>query len=196
MQRCPQYRRWTLGCLTWMLAVAWAGQPQVAEGQPTMLERMSGKKREHLELLRMWRLVDKLEIDEEQATKVFPAFRRQRTQRDTLEQRRRSLLALVTRQLQEEVGDDDLLTSIHKVHAAQEDIDRSEAAFEKELAKLLTTRQQARLLLFDSTFRTDLMEIVRRMRGAGGDGYPGREGLPGRGGMPGRGGGRSKPWSQ
>ena len=74
MQRCPQYRRWRLGVLIWMLSVAWAGQPQVAEGQPTMLERMSGKKREHLELLRMWRLVDKLEIDEEQAMTVFPAF--------------------------------------------------------------------------------------------------------------------------
>jgi hypothetical protein len=58
------------------------------------------------------------------------------------------------------------------------------------------------LLLFDSTFRTDLMEVVRRMRGAGFDGRPGREAVPGhgdvmgRGGMPGRGGGRSKLWSQ
>ena len=77
MQWCPQYRRWTLGVLTWMLALAW-GLPQAADAQPTMFETMSGKKREHLELLRMWRLVDKLEIDEEQAMSVFPAFHRQR----------------------------------------------------------------------------------------------------------------------
>lgn len=201
MQWCPQYRRWTLGVLTWTLALAW-GLPQVADAQPTMSETMSGKKREHLELLRMWRLVDKLEIDEEQAMSVFPAFHRQRTERETLEKRRRSLLAVVTRQLKEEVGDDDLLASIHKVHAVEDDIKRSEAAFSKELANLFSTRQQARLLLFDSTFRTDLMEVVRRMRGAGFDGRPGREAVPGhgdvmgRGGMPGRGGGRSKLWSQ
>ena len=114
MQWCPQYLRWTLGVLTWTLALAW-GLPQVADAQPTMSETMSGKKREHLELLRMWRLVDKLEIDEEQAMSVFPAFHRQRTERETLEKRRRSLLAVVTRQLKEEVADDDLLASISEL---------------------------------------------------------------------------------
>jgi len=183
MRRCLQYRQWTLSFVTWMAVLAGIGQPLAAAAQPPRLERM-GDRQKHFAMLRMWRMVDELEIDEDQAMRVFPAFRRQRVQQDSLEKQCRDLLAVVTRQLGEQGNDDELQASIRNVRAAQEAIKLSQAAFDKELAKLLTTRQQARLLLFDSTFRTDLVDIVRRMRGAG-EG-PGSEGMPGPGGGRGR----------
>jgi hypothetical protein len=142
---------------------------------------MEGRK-QHLELLRMWRLVDELEIDEEQATRVFPAFRRQRVHTDSLEQRRRALLSVITRQLKEQAEDDELNSTMGKVRAIEDVIAQSQKAFDKKLDKLLMPRQRARLLLFDSTFRTDLVDIVRRMRGGSMEGYPRSEGMPGRGG--------------
>lgn len=183
MRRCLQYRQWTLNFVTSMVVMAWIGQPLAAVAQPPQLERM-GDRPKHFAMLRMWRLVDELEIDEDQAMRVFPAFRRQRVQQDSLEKQRRDLLAVVTRQLREEADDDALQASIRNVRTAEEAIELSQAAFDKELAKLLTTRQQARLLLFDATFRTDLVDIVRRMRGAG-EG-PGSEGMSGPGGGRGR----------
>jgi len=63
--------------------------------------------------------------------------------------------------------------------------------FEEDLSELLTTQQKARLLLFESTFRTDLVDIVRRVRGTDADGGPGMEGRPERGG-----GGRGRLWGQ
>ncbi|MDA0334212.1 MAG: hypothetical protein O2782_03505 [bacterium] len=163
--------------------------------QPLRLERSgagigggSGDRQKHFEMLRMWRLIDELEIDEEQAIKVFPVYGRQRAHLDALEQNRRMVLAEVTQQLREDAEDDDLRVSIRKVRAAEEAIATSQEDFAKELASLLTVRQQARLLLFDANFRTDLVDIVRRMRN-GGD-VPLTEGVT----RPG--GGRGKPWEQ
>lgn len=181
MQWCPQYRRGMLGLLLAMLVTTiWMAGPRRADAQMPMLE-MEGRK-QHLELLRMWRLVDELEIDEQQATRVFPAFRRQRAQTDSLEQRRRALLGVITRQLKEQADDEALQSTMVKVRDIEEVIAQSKKAFHRKLDKLLTPRQQARLLLFDSIFRTDLVDIVRRMRGGGPEGRPGSEGLPGRGG--------------
>jgi len=163
-----------------LAVLAGIGQPLAAAAQPSRLERM-GDRQKNFAMLRMWRLVDELEIDEDQAMRVFPAFRRQRVQHDSLEKHHRQLLDVVTMQLDEEVNDDALQVSIRNVRAAEEAIELSRSAFDQELAKLLTTRQQARLLLFDSTFRTDLADIVRRMRGAGGRG-PAGEGMLGPGG--------------
>ena len=53
------------------------------------------------------------------------------------------------------------------LRAVRTQIDEEKARFEGRLEDLLTTRQQARLLLFDSSFRSDLVDIVRRMRSAG-----------------------------
>jgi hypothetical protein len=185
MQRCPQYRRWTPVLVLWVLTLSWVGQPLTASAQPQLPERM-GDRQKHFEMLRMWRLVEELEIDEAQAMKVFPAFRRHRVLQDSLKQRHRRLLSVVTSQLEEQVDDETLQVSIRNVQQATEAIDRAETAFEEDLAKLLTTRQQARLLLFDSSFRMDLVDIVRRMRGGGG---PTGEG-------PGRVGGRGPRWEE
>ena len=185
MQGCPQYRRGVMWGLVALVAVAWGIPPGAAIAQGPGVDG-KGDRKQNFELLHMWRLVDELEIDEEQAMRVFPAFRRHKVQRDSLERRHRVLLAVIKRQLAEDTEDDALLASMRKVSAAGDEIEDAKKAFQTDLARLLSARQQAKLLLFEMTFRTDLVDLVRRSRGAGGEGPPRHEGMPGRGGVPGR----------
>jgi G:T/U-mismatch repair DNA glycosylase len=170
------------------MALSWIGAPDPVVAQPS-IERL-GNKKQHFELLRMWRLIDELEIDEEQAMKVFPAFRRHHVERDSLSKRNRALLAVISRQLKEEAPESDLQVSIRKVRDLRAAMAKQQQLMAEDLSELLTTQQQARLLLFESTFRTDLVDIVRRVRGTDAEGPPGMEGRPERGG------GRGRLWGQ
>lgn len=184
-----RHRKWDIGIVILTMALNWVGAPDPVQAQPS-LERL-GNKKQQFKLLRMWRLVDELEIDEEQAMKVFPAFRRHHAERDSLSKRNRALLAVISRQLKEEASESDLHASIQKVRGIRASMAEEQLLFEEDLSELLTTQQQARLLLLESTFRTDLVDIVRRVRGTDADGPPGMEGRPERGG-----GGRGRLWGQ
>lgn len=147
-----------------LAAVGAIAQPQVG----------TAPRRERLELLRMWRLVEELGIDEQQAEKVFPVLRRHRVAHEALAARHRELLASLRQQLDSGAGDDVLLASIDQIQVSAKELREHEASLPGELAGSLSTAQQARLLLFDQSFRTDLRDIVRRMR-FGGQEPPGDE---------------------
>lgn len=134
--------------------------------QPEMFAK-GGERAQHMELLRMWRLVDALEIDEEQAMRVFPAFREHRATVDSLQKTSRSLQAALKKQLEGDVEDDELEAAMQSLRKVRAQIDAEKESFETRLSGLLTTRQQAQLLLFDTDFRNDLVNIVRRIRGGG-----------------------------
>ena len=132
------------------------GQPSAARS-PISTQRM--------ELLRMWRLVDELEIDEAQAEKLFPVWSRHRRLRDELRADRKRLTDELGKLLdKEDVEDAALEKQIGDIRALDRKSDETKTAMQKDIAQLLTVRQQARLLLFDESFRGDLREIVRMFR--------------------------------
>ena len=167
-------RIWTHARLAAALLLGLAITPLPGDAQPSWGGGPPGPAREHLELLRMWRLIDHLGLDEAQAAKVFPVFRRQREARESLTAERRQVLASLKQKLDEGASDGELREAIAQARQMETRLREAEAASEKELADLLSVEQQARLLLFDATFRADLREMVRSMRGAG----PGREAHP------------------
>ena len=61
---------------------------QVAGQHPEGEARFSAKR---MELLRLWRLVDELRVDEAQAEKLFPLWSRQHRQRRELQVERKAL---------------------------------------------------------------------------------------------------------
>jgi Spy/CpxP family protein refolding chaperone len=158
---------------------------QVAGQHPEGEARFSAKR---MELLRLWRLVDELRVDEAQAEKLFPLWSRQHRQRRELQVERKAL----TEELRDLLDSDDVEEGALEKHIAQiRDLDRKRGALETatndELTKLLSTRQQARLLLFGQQFRGDLKEIIQGFRGRS----SGRRGAPA-----GRGERRLPPWAE
>ena len=126
--------------------------------------------RQQMELMRMWRLVNALQIDETQAAKVFPVFSRIRRQRGELTNQLRTLRVGLQEQLNQEASEQELLSQMRKIRVAEGEVVQLQEDFKKQLEGVLTTRQQARLMLFDDNFRQDLQSMVRRMRGLGGRG--------------------------
>jgi hypothetical protein len=86
--------------------------------QAQMPNRQSGfPSQEQFELVRMWKLVETLEIDEGQAAKVFPAFSRHSRQRRALQADHGELLKGLGKSLQDGADDADLLEAIGKIRA-------------------------------------------------------------------------------
>ncbi|MBI91772.1 MAG: hypothetical protein CME05_00980, partial [Gemmatimonadaceae bacterium] len=72
-----------------------------------------------MELMRMWRLVNALQIDETQAAKVFPVFSRIHRQRGELTNQIRTLRVGLQEQLNQEASEQDLLSQMRKISVAE-----------------------------------------------------------------------------
>lgn len=171
-----------LKSLLTIVSVLLLAASQVAGQGPDDRPQFSAQR---LELLRLWRLVDELEVDEGQAEKLFPVWSRHRRQRQELQADRKRM----TEELREllggkDVDDDALQKRIGEIRGLDKKRGELEAAMNTELTKLLSVRQQARLLLFSDQFRDDLKEIIRGFRGRsssrrGGAGFsPGQRRVP------------------
>ena len=132
--------------------------------------RGGGPSQERLELIRLWRLIDELEITEEQSLKLFPVWsKHQRTIRDEQEKRRiveEELEKLLER---ETVSDSELLEKIDALRALERRESELTTAFHKQLEDVLSVRQQAHFALFERRFRRDLRGIVKQFRDLDGD---------------------------
>ncbi len=136
---------------------------------PAHAGRFQMPQREQMEMVRMFRLVHTLGIDESQATKVFPAFSQHLKKKESLERQRQDLRLELQKQLAEEgAADQNLLKQMAKIRRVESEITNLELAFQQRLETLLSPRQQAQLMLFEDSFRQDLQDTVRRMRGLNG----------------------------
>ena len=140
---------------------ALVAQPNPRGGPPSQ---------ERLELIRLWRLIDELEITQEQSLKLFPVWsKHQRTIRDELESRRiveEELEKLLER---ETVPDSELLGKIDALRAFGRRESELTTTFHKQLEDVLSVRQQAQFALFERRFRRDLRGIVKQFRDLDGD---------------------------
>ena len=154
-------------------------------------QRLEGRPQfsaQRMELLRLWRLVDELKIDEAQAEKLFPVWSRHRRQRQELQAERKRMAAELRDLLDgDDVDDGALEKRIGEIRDLDKKRGELETTMNSELAKLLSVRQQARFLLFNQQFRGDLKEIIQGLH----DRSSGRRGAPS-----GRGERRLPPWAE
>ena len=113
----------------------------------------------------MWRLVSTLEIDEAQAIKVLPTVSQHQRDRDTLISQGRQLRLGLRQQLAAKDSDEKLLEQMAKIRSLDDEVSALDQDFEKRLGRMLTATQRAHMLLFEDSFRTDLRDMARRMRG-------------------------------
>ncbi|MEE2659097.1 MAG: hypothetical protein VX733_11370 [Candidatus Latescibacterota bacterium] len=149
---------WLIGA---MLVTAMSA---TAQWPPPPGEGMTRPSGQHLELLRMWRLVDELQLDEAQARKVFPVMSRLRREIKELRKNRLGLERELAADLESGADDSRLEAQIERVRVAGRAIRDCRSRIHGELDAVLTLRQRAQLLLFEDTFRSELREIVSRMR--------------------------------
>lgn len=131
-------------------------------GRPGTLNEAS----ERLDLLRMWRLIDRLEVREDQAADLFPMWSRHRRERRDMQAERARLAKGLTEALDDSSGtESQLLKWMGRMEALDARLAEAEGAFRSELAQVLDVRQRARLMLFPEQFRGEVSEMIRGLRG-------------------------------
>jgi Spy/CpxP family protein refolding chaperone len=138
----------------------WLEQPP----EPPPPERME-QVRKDIENMRIWKMTQYLELSTEQSTKFFPLFNDFQRKREKLEGERGEMM----RQLGELVDSESVSES--KIKKLMSDLAKNQQKmfelpqeFRREAGEVLTTRQQAKLVLFEEWFREEIRRMVDDIR--------------------------------
>lgn len=124
-----------------------------------------GMSEERVEMLKLWRIIDELEIDEQQAAELFPYWsKNQRSKRGLGDERREATRSLRTLLDSEGTGDGELEKQIETIQAIDNRMFELIKKFRDGLKKHLNVQQRARLMVFEERFRGDLRDMVRGFR--------------------------------
>lgn len=173
------------------VAVAQA-QPPPVEGSPqARLPMTPEERRERLRMVRMWRLIDVLNLTEGQSEKFFLTLKRYDAEEDRVNRERERLSAALRGMVvRPETPEKALLDTMQAIREQEERLRQARARFHAEVAGALSVRQQAKLLLFEQRFDSVLREaifdvMVRRRPGGGwGEGWGPPRGRQGPAGEP------------
>jgi Spy/CpxP family protein refolding chaperone len=164
----------SLSNLTWLfLALALVLNSTALGQSPSFHEQgrhMEDRERvrENIETLRMWKLLDALDLTSEQSTQFLPVLKDfQDAKRQFADERDR-----LFREIEAILDSEEIDQKALKENLA--DLDNTRSAFHREteqfLAKsreILSLKQQARLLLFEERFERRLKESIQEMRRKG-----------------------------
>ena len=133
----------------------------VCLGQDRPRFRMDG---ERMQLIKLWRLVDELEVDEKQAATLFPVWSKHERECKAILDRRKGAAEELSKLLEAD-SDKEIETQLGKVRDIDAELQRSDRDFKERLGGILSISQEARLLLFEDRFRSDLRNLVRDFQG-------------------------------
>jgi len=121
--------------------------------------------RKRIELIRMWKLTEELDLTEEIGAKLFPILHKYDEKRMALHKERRDIVNQLRKALENEVSSDEAIEAVmdilEKNTLAELDLIRQQR---KELKGILSPRQQARLILFQREFHREIRKIIAEAR--------------------------------
>ncbi len=151
-----------LTLITLGIAIAFAQPLNPDVDEPPPPERAP---KELVETLRKVRLIEELKLSEEQSLKFFPKLNELREAKEKFEQDRRTVLDELRDLLhKEKIPQDQINAKIDKLFQIEEEFNKKENALKKELRKILSPEQQARLILFQLRFERELRDMIRGIR--------------------------------
>jgi hypothetical protein len=116
------------------------------------------------ETVYVWRMTEAVAMTESQAAQIFPRVREAFQTRWPLAARRRELLVLLRRTLDESPASDQLGTLLTQWHDNETKLRASRQLMWETLARVLTAEQQVRCLLFEEEFQGDLVRVLEEHR--------------------------------
>jgi hypothetical protein len=130
---------------------------------PSPEERERVRKR--IELIKIWRLTEELNLDEGTGAKLFPLIRQYEEKRREITRRREELIFILKGQLKSGSPHEDrikgLLKEWEEIRADEQDMSRRER---EELKSILSIEQQARYLIFQQEFTREIRRVIADMR--------------------------------
>ncbi len=146
--------------------------------QPPPGKRFQGspeERRDRIRMVRMWRLIDILDLEEGQSERFFLALKRSDAEQDRLNDGREQLSRVLMRMIRRpETTEKALVDTMLAIQREEELLRQAKSTFRSEAAKILSVRQQAHLMLFEQRFdhvlRDAIMDIMQHRRRRGGEG--------------------------
>jgi len=138
-----------------------------AQGPPFGKEKMFEKGheiRERIEMMRMWKLLEVLDLSDKQAEKFLPILNAFQKEQKELEKRKRETL----KELEDELSTEKL--DLKKVQLYLDDLEENRIMFENnrvsflsKTKEVLSLEQQAKLVLFEERFAERVKEMIRKV---------------------------------
>ncbi len=150
-----------------------AAHAQFQEDEPSSEKREKIRKR--IETLRMWKLTEALDLDEETSARLFPLLSKFDKQRAQLQQSIRKDMRELRRALRSQ-QDADFAGIVGRLETNHREMQRIKDEEFQELKTVLSPKQQAQLILFNMKFRNEMRKMIEESRGKrGGRSRPGPE---------------------
>jgi hypothetical protein len=144
------------------------------EPPPTFEKREEVRKR--IQLIRMWKLTEELDLTEETGAKLFPILHKYDEKRMELHKERHTIMNELRKALENVATTDEVIEAVmeklNENTLAASDLIRRQR---EELKGILSLRQQAKFVLFQREFHREIRKIIseareRRRRGRGDEG--------------------------
>ncbi|MCH8927528.1 MAG: hypothetical protein IIB39_02290 [Candidatus Marinimicrobia bacterium] len=119
-------------------------------------------RRQQIEMLRIWKMTEELDLTEQQAEKFFPKLRNEDKKIEELEQQRQKIFRNLHEDVKKgEIDAKELDKTINDLTEIQTDIIQKHARFIRDMDGILSTDQQARLIIFRHRFRERMVDMMR-----------------------------------
>jgi hypothetical protein len=121
--------------------------------------------RKRIALIRMWKLTEELDLTEETGAKLFPILHKYDEKRTELRRERHTIMNQLRKALE------NVATSDKEIEAAMDKIDENVLAASdlihqqrQDLKGVLSVRQQAQFILFQTKFHREIRKIIAEAR--------------------------------
>lgn len=140
-------------------------EPGRMRNQQLRKEMEQGGQRKHIEQLRLLKLLEVLDLTEEQQPKFMSAFTGMRKNLRELDDRKSAVIELLSEELKSSKPDDRKINGmVDSVLRVEADKRRTIRTFVDDMRVTLTPVQIGRLIVFTERFEFELLERVREFR--------------------------------
>ncbi len=119
---------------------------------------------ESMENLRLLKLLETVDLTDEQSAKFIPLFQRFRSDfKESLDERR-VLVNQLANMVDSSASDADLNAGIQKLIDLKKKMERQQSEFLDNCRGILTTKQLAKLVIFQERFEREILKSLREFR--------------------------------
>jgi len=140
------------------------GPPSSADDRPSRREERE-KIRENIETLRVWKLLEALNLTAEQSTQFLPVLKEFQTAKKSFEDRRRDLLEELETTLKTSPNEKKLKEILTEMENNRKQFLAVSENYLEKAKSILTIEQQAQLFLFEDKFERRIRETIKQIRG-------------------------------
>jgi Spy/CpxP family protein refolding chaperone len=118
-----------------------------------------------VETVKIWKMTEALNLDENQAAKLFPKLAQLESSRRQFQRQQRVLRDELSELLkQQPLRDQEVKAKLEQLERAEIDFREREQGIKGGLRTILSVEQQARLALFEDRFETEMRRAIQDLR--------------------------------